>query len=93
MNENNTAGESSAMRPQVGDPRCASIQIQIENDTLQMQALQSQLTDISDPAVIHQINVQIAGLQQSIAMLQQQAQALNCPGADTAPAFDDWMRE
>jgi hypothetical protein len=77
------------MRPQVGDPHCASIQIEIENDTLAMQALQSQLTNTSDSAIINQISMQIAGLQRAIAALQQQAQTLNCPGADTAPTFDN----
>jgi hypothetical protein len=50
------------------------------NDISAMQGLQSQLASTTNSATINQLNVQIAGLQQAIASLQQQAQQYNCPG-------------
>jgi hypothetical protein len=81
MDHISITGEPPATGPQGEDPHCAPIQIQIGNDISAMQGLQTQLASTTNSASINQLNVQIAGLRQAIAVLQQQAQQYNCPGS------------
>jgi len=61
------------------NPGCKPIRKMIATDNSQIQALQSQKANTSDPAKKMQIDTQIAGKRQDIASLQQQAKQLGCP--------------
>lgn len=71
-------GDPPRTGPGGEDPICAPIHIKIGNNTFQMQVLQRQRANTHDPAAIALFNRQIAGLQQTIASLQQQARGHNC---------------
>lgn len=60
------------------DRSCADIQANIDNDLLQVQALERQKARTRDGARVAQIQQQIEQLRQEIAALEQEAQDLNC---------------
>ncbi len=60
-------------------PNCDTIGQNITHDNNQIQALQQQRAGTTNQATIGQINTQIAGLQQDISSLQQQAKQTQCP--------------
>ena len=61
------------------NPGCKPIYKMIATDNSQIQALQGQEANTSDPAKKMQVDTQIAGKRQDIASLQQQAKQLGCP--------------
>ncbi len=58
---------------------CNPIHKMIATDNSQIQALQKQKANTSNPATKAQIDTQIAGIRQDIASLQQQAKQVGCP--------------
>ncbi len=58
---------------------CNPIHKMIATDNSQIQALQRQKANTSNPATKAQIDTQIAGIRQDIASLQQQAKQVGCP--------------
>jgi peptidoglycan hydrolase CwlO-like protein len=70
---------TSAAPTSGANTNCGSIQQMIARDNSQIQSLQQQKANTTNPAKITQINMEIARLRQSIANLQQQAKQLKCP--------------
>ena len=72
-------GGGTAIPTSGANPGCKAISKMIATDNFQIQALQKQKANTSDPAKKMQIDTQIAGKRQDIASLQQQAKQLGCP--------------
>ena len=72
-------GGGTAIPTSGANQGCKPISTMIATDNSQIQALQKQKANTSDPAKKAQIDTQIAGKRQDIASLQQQAKQLGCP--------------
>jgi hypothetical protein len=70
---------ASAVPTSGANQGCKPISKMIATDNSQIQALQQQKANTSDPAKKAQIDRQIAGKRTDIATLQQQAKQLGCP--------------
>jgi ABC-type glycerol-3-phosphate transport system substrate-binding protein len=72
-------GGGTAIPTSGANPGCKPIRKMIATNNSQIQNLQRQKANTSDPAKKAQIDTQIAGIRQDIASLQQQAKQLGCP--------------